>query len=105
MAGFADRLSTQREKAELSKYALAERSGVSAQALSLLELGQREPSWKTVQLLALALGCPVTAFLDPDLALPPAKPKRPAGRPRATPAVPPAKAKAAGPKKRRKKGE
>src|SRR4051812_20225715 len=53
---FADRLRALREGQGLSQYALAKRSGISKQALSNLELSNREPTWVTVQRLALALG-------------------------------------------------
>jgi transcriptional regulator with XRE-family HTH domain len=41
---------------------LAQRSGVSRQALSLLEQGKQEPSWELVRRLAKALGVSVAAF-------------------------------------------
>src|SRR5689334_636444 len=52
---FAKRLATLREEAGLSQYELARRSGMSKQALSNLELGNREPTWLTVRRLARAL--------------------------------------------------
>ena len=53
---FAKRLQTLREAAGVSQYKLAELSGLSKQALSQLEKGDREPSWETVQKLAKGLG-------------------------------------------------
>src|SRR5436190_22303607 len=84
---FAARLRALREQAGLSQYALAKRSGLSKQALSRLELGENEPAWETVQLLALALGVDCREFVNQDLGLPPggAEPGRPKGRPRAAP--------------------
>lgn len=88
---FAGRLRELREAAELSQYALARRSGVSKQMLSKLELGEREPSWVTVQKLAAALGVDCTEFNDPGLTVPggagaePTEPARPRGRPRKSP--------------------
>jgi transcriptional regulator with XRE-family HTH domain len=79
---FAERLRTLREAAGLSQYALARRSGLSKQALSNLELGNREPTWATVQVLALALGVDCRSFADESLRLPPEEPPRPPGRPR-----------------------
>jgi transcriptional regulator with XRE-family HTH domain len=81
MANFAERLAAARRLAGLSQYALARRSGVSKQALSLLELGERAPTWETVQLLALALGVSTEDFRDPGLTLPPEKPPPRMGRP------------------------
>jgi transcriptional regulator with XRE-family HTH domain len=44
---------------------LAKLSGLSKQALSNLELGNREPNWNTVQRLAAALGVSCDDFIDP----------------------------------------
>jgi transcriptional regulator with XRE-family HTH domain len=79
---FGSTLARLREAAGLSQYALAKRSGLSKQALSNLEMGAREPSWLTVQRLALALGVDCRKFTDPDLALPAPEEPRPVGRPR-----------------------
>jgi transcriptional regulator with XRE-family HTH domain len=79
---FADRLRSLREAAGLSQYALAQRSGLSKQAVSQLEMGQSEPTWQTVQLLAAVLDVQCTAFLDPSIRPPAAQPARPRGRPR-----------------------
>jgi transcriptional regulator with XRE-family HTH domain len=81
-ATFAQRLQQLREEAGLSQYALAKKTGLTKQAVSRLELGQREPSWRTVQLLAAALGASCEAFTDPGLHLPEEKPPAPRGRPR-----------------------
>jgi transcriptional regulator with XRE-family HTH domain len=99
---FAERLRGLRENAGLSQYALAKKSGLTKQALSRLELGEREPTWQTVQLLAAALGVDCRAFVDPGLQPPPEEPARPRGRPRkdATTGAAPAPKKPAGkPKK------
>jgi transcriptional regulator with XRE-family HTH domain len=79
---FAQQLQDLREQAGLSQYALAKRTGLTKQAVSRLELGQREPTWHTVQLLALALGVSSEAFSDADLQLPDVEPAAPRGRPR-----------------------
>ena len=81
---FAERLRGLRESAGLSQYALAKRAGVSRQGMSRLEMGEREPTWITVQRIAAALGVSCEAFTDPDIvqeAQNPEPPRRP-GRPR-----------------------
>jgi transcriptional regulator with XRE-family HTH domain len=99
-SGFAERLQLLRERAALSQYALARRAGLSKQALSRLEKGDREPSWDTVQRIAAALGVDCTAFADPNLEMPPVEPARPRGRPpRAAPGQRPKR-----PKGRSRKG-
>lgn len=87
MTSFADRLRREREAAGLSQYALAKRSGLSKQALSNLEAGNREPTWQTVQLLALALDVSCETFVDPSVKPPATPPSAPRGRPRKTDAV------------------
>jgi transcriptional regulator with XRE-family HTH domain len=87
VSAFADRLRALREGAGLSQYALAKRSGLSKQALSNLELGNREPTWTTVQLLAVALGVNCEEFVDPNVRPPEQVPDRPRGRPRKDPAA------------------
>jgi transcriptional regulator with XRE-family HTH domain len=91
-SSFATRLQRQREAAGLSQYALAKRSGLSKQALSNLEMGRREPSWDTVQRLAVALGVSCEVFTDPSITPADDAPARGRGRPRkqaAPPATPP----------------
>jgi transcriptional regulator with XRE-family HTH domain len=78
---FARALREHREAAGLSMYALAKRTGLTKQAVSRLEQGDREPTWTTVQRLALALGVDCTAFVDPALTLPPEPPPARMGRP------------------------
>jgi transcriptional regulator with XRE-family HTH domain len=85
---FAGKLKNVRENQGLSQYALARRAGLSGQALSLLELGQRAPTWETVQLLAAALGVDYAAFADPGIRLPEPEPAKPRGRPRKSAGVP-----------------
>jgi transcriptional regulator with XRE-family HTH domain len=79
---FAEKLKALRERKGVSQYALAKLTGLSKQGLSRLELGEREPTWTTVQLLSLALDVDCAAFADPALALPEPEPSRPRGRPR-----------------------
>lgn len=67
---FARRLKQFREEAGITMYALSKISGVSKQVLSRLEMGLNEPSWLTVQRIALALGKECQAFMDssdPDI--------------------------------------
>ena len=81
-ASFAAQLRQVREKAGLSQYGLAKRTGLTRQAVWQLEMGESEPSWTTVQLLALALAVDYDALADPDLELPDAGPVKSRGRPR-----------------------
>lgn len=62
---FAKKLEELRANAAISQYALAQRAGLSKQALSRLELGERAPTWATVQALAKALGVTCEAFTEP----------------------------------------
>jgi DNA-binding XRE family transcriptional regulator len=61
---FARRLKALREKAGLTQAALAEKAGLSVQAISALENETRGPSWQTVRRLALALDVEEKAFKD-----------------------------------------
>jgi len=84
---FKERLRELREKAGLSQYALAALTGLSKQALSYLELGDREPGWDTVQRLALALGVDCRFFMDEGIVMPEPVPPGKPGRPRKAPAA------------------
>jgi DNA-binding XRE family transcriptional regulator len=53
---FALRLKTVRDEARLTQAQLAEKAGLSPQAIASLEQGTRGPTWETVRRLALALG-------------------------------------------------
>lgn len=59
---FAARLASLLGEAGLTAYALAQRSGVSKQALSKLLSGDSRPSWETVCRLADALGVSTESF-------------------------------------------
>jgi transcriptional regulator with XRE-family HTH domain len=61
---FGHRLRELREAAGMTQIQLAERSGMHRQGIAKLELGEREPTWATVQALAAALGVDCTAFQD-----------------------------------------
>jgi DNA-binding XRE family transcriptional regulator len=52
---FSLRLKSLREQAGLTQVALANKAGVSPQAIAALEQGTRGPTWETVRRLALAL--------------------------------------------------
>ncbi len=60
--GFA--LRALRAKRELSIRALAEKSGLAVNTLSLIENGKTSPSVATLQQLAVALEVPITAFFE-----------------------------------------
>jgi transcriptional regulator with XRE-family HTH domain len=53
-----------REEHNLSIRALAEKSGLAINTLSLIENGKSSPSVSTLQQLALALDVPITAFFE-----------------------------------------
>jgi transcriptional regulator with XRE-family HTH domain len=75
---FAPRLRELRDRAGLTQKQLAERSGLSQNAVSQWESGIREPSWGAILALADALGVDCRAFQEPPASTP--APKR--GRPR-----------------------
>ncbi len=58
------RLRQLRTEQRLSLRALARKSGLNVNTLSLIENGKTSPSVKTVQQLAAALGEPITAFFE-----------------------------------------
>lgn len=51
-----------RRKRKLSQEALAPRAGITPGTLSLIERGEANPTWGTVQGIAEALGVPVSAL-------------------------------------------
>lgn len=53
---FTIRLKALREKAGLTQAQLAQKAGLSPQAIAALEQGTRAPTWETVRRLAMALG-------------------------------------------------
>jgi transcriptional regulator with XRE-family HTH domain len=59
-----NRLRELRRQQALSLRALAEKSGLSANTLSLIENGKTSPSVATLQQIALALNIPITAFFE-----------------------------------------
>ena len=60
----SDRLRKLREERELSIRALGRLSGLSANALSVIERGLSSPSVSTLYKIATALEIPVTAFFE-----------------------------------------
>ena len=67
-------------------YAMAKRTGLSAQGLGKVEQGRREPAWSTVQLVAEVLDLPLDEFRNPALALREYEPAPKRGRPKKPPA-------------------
>jgi transcriptional regulator with XRE-family HTH domain len=61
-----ERLRELREARNISMRALATRSGLSANALSMIERGRASPSVSTLYKLADALGVSITAFFGPE---------------------------------------
>ena len=59
-----NRLRELRRQQGLSLRALAEKSGLSANTLSLIENGKTSPSVATLQQISLALNIPITAFFE-----------------------------------------
>lgn len=59
-----NRLRDLRRQQGLSLRALAEKSGLSANTLSLIENGKTSPSVTTLQQIALALNIPITSFFE-----------------------------------------
>jgi transcriptional regulator with XRE-family HTH domain len=55
-----------REEQNLSIRALAEKSGLAINTLSLIENGKSSPSVSTLQQLALALNVPITAYFEAE---------------------------------------
>lgn len=82
---FGDHLDNQLTAQGLTVYALAKRTGLTQRALHNLVSGRSEPSWRTVQLLALALGCSTERLRDSDLELSPVANSAPRGRPKKSP--------------------
>jgi len=60
------RLRELRVERHLSKRALAEKSGLAVNTLSLIESGKTSPSVSTLQQIAAALQVPITAFFEAD---------------------------------------
>jgi transcriptional regulator with XRE-family HTH domain len=80
---FAQKLTEVRERAGITKYALAKMTGLTTQTVINLESADSVPGWDTVQKLALALGVDCREFMDPSVTIPskeeggPGKPGRP----------------------------
>jgi len=63
----AERLRELREARNISMRALATKSGLSANALSMIERGKASPSVSTLYKLAEALGISITAFFNSEI--------------------------------------
>jgi transcriptional regulator with XRE-family HTH domain len=100
---FGEKVGRLREERSLSRYALAKMTGITQAGLAKVEGDESQPTWDTVQKIALALGVDCTTFVDSNLELPTPRPPVKLGRPRKpeTPPAPPAEKPA---KKGRKKG-
>lgn len=61
---FGPRLRALREKAGLSRDALARKAELATNAIYLLEIGKRQPAWETLLALADALGVKLDTFRD-----------------------------------------
>jgi transcriptional regulator with XRE-family HTH domain len=79
---FGETLARLRAAAGVSQYALAKMTGLTHQAVSYLEAGERQPTWDTVQRIARALGLSCEAFADEGLVLPVYKPGKPGPKPK-----------------------
>jgi transcriptional regulator with XRE-family HTH domain len=77
---FGPRLKELREQGGLSQKALADKAGVSQNAVSHWEQGLREPSWSNILALSQALGVTCEAFTT----APEERPTAGRGRPRKT---------------------
>ena len=62
---FAGRLRELREGAGLTQQQLAEAAGLTREGIAQLETGRRTPVWKSVVMLARALGVTCDAFTQP----------------------------------------
>jgi transcriptional regulator with XRE-family HTH domain len=58
------RLRELRRQQGLSMRALAEKSGLSTNTMSLIENGKTSPSVSTLQQISMALNCPINAFFE-----------------------------------------
>lgn len=63
---FSENLKKARIKAHLSQLDLAKKSGLSQQAISIIEKGERSPSESTMKLLAEALGYSVSDLMNDE---------------------------------------
>ena len=108
MKTFGELIQELREKKGWSAYALAQKAGLSDQAVHNLERSVRQPAFDTVRRLAAALEVSLE-WIDQQMQpieLPEATPGRPRGRPPKAadvPAAPPGTAPARKPAAKRKK--
>jgi transcriptional regulator with XRE-family HTH domain len=63
---FGKRLKALRKQAKLTQVSLAQKSGLTQQAIAKLEAGETEPGWNSVRRLARALGVEVGEFDRPS---------------------------------------
>ncbi len=69
MTNFGEKLRKAREKKGLSRIELTRKIGVNSNVIYSLEVTNRDPRWKTLQLICLALGVSTDDFRDPSLKL------------------------------------
>jgi transcriptional regulator with XRE-family HTH domain len=74
---FGGRLRELREAAGLTQQQLADRAGLTREGVAQLEIGRRQPAWKTVLVMCEALGCGCEEFTRAPAERPEAKPGRP----------------------------
>ena len=85
---FLDTLKSLMAQQDLTAYALARKSGVTKQGMYKLLDGSNEPTWETIQKLAIALGVDCTVFRDPGVTVPDLPTLDGPGRPRKEPPAP-----------------
>lgn len=77
----AERIRSALESRGWTAYVLARKAGLSHTTLARLLGGDGQPSWVTIQRIALALGVSTDALRDPGITLPDVEIRGP-GRPR-----------------------
>ena len=64
MSIFAQNMALLRKEKKISQEELAEKSGVTQQAISMIEAGKRSPTEYTMQQLAHGLGVPLSEMVE-----------------------------------------
>lgn len=78
---FSEKLAAVMELLQISQNRLARLAGVPQSNISKMLSGQFDPSWKTIQKIAVSLGVQVGVFVDPSIQ-PNDVTQRKSGRPR-----------------------
>ena len=84
-ATFAEALNRAIEQSGMTKYRLAQVTGLSAGMVTNIASGKNSPGWETAVKLALALGVSLDSFLSADITLPEEQPAKKLGRPKKEP--------------------